>query len=396
VILGLNAVDWIVIVLALVVAYTGWLHGFVVGVLSFVGFVGGAALGLLLVPKLLGWLEPGLGTSILAVLLVLAVASIGQGILAWAGGWVRSKVSIAPARKLDAAAGALIGAAGFLVAAWAIGLAISTAAIPSISSGVRESSLMRAIDDVVPVSPDEVRDAFQEVVVAGGFPEVVVPWTAEPIRGVDSPDGAIQREPGVRQAADSVVQIIGRAECDRILEGSGFVIAEERVMTNAHVVAGVPSPVVQFPDADPMRAQVVMFDPAADIAVLAVPGLELTPLEFAGTTPAIGADGVVIGYPNNGPLNTEAIRVRGSHQLIGHDIYGDEQVARQVVSLRGDIQPGNSGGPLVDLEGGVYGVVFASSLTDPDTGYALAREEVEAMYRQAESATQSVSTGACT
>lgn len=395
-ILGLNAIDWIVIVLALVVAYTGWVHGFVVGVLSFVGFVGGAAVGLLLVPELLGWLDPGLGTSILAVLLVLVVASIGQGILSWAGGWIRSKVSAEPARKIDATAGALVGVAGFLVAAWAVGLAISTAAIPYASSGVRESSLMRTVDDVVPVSPDKVRDAFQDVVVAGGFPEVVVPWVPEPIRDVESPDGTVWRDADVQQAAESVVKVVGRAECDRVLEGSGFVVAEERVMTNAHVVAGVSEPVVQMPDADPMRAEVVMYDPATDAAILAVPGLEVAPLKFADTTPAIGADGAVIGYPNNGPLSTEAVRVRGSHSLLGRDIYDRNEVTRQVVSLRGDIQPGNSGGPLVDKDGDVYGVVFASSLTDPDTGYALDRGEVDAMFRQAESASQPVSTETCT
>lgn len=395
-ILGLNAVDWVVIVLAIVVAYTGWMHGFVVGVLSFVGFVGGAALGLLLVPQLLGWLDPGLGTSILAVLLVLAVASVGQGVLAWAGGWVRSKVSSSPARKIDAIAGALIGVAGFLVAAWAIGLAVSTAAIPYASSGVRESKIMRTVDDVVPVSPDQVRDAFQEVVAAGGFPEVVVPWVPEPIREVDPPDGTIWRDPGVRQAAESVVKIIGRAECNRVVEGTGFVIAEDRVMTNAHVVAGVSDPVIQWPDADPMNAEVVLFDPATDVAVLAVPDLGLAPLEFSDTDPAIGTNAAIIGYPNNGPLNTEAVRVRGSHELLGRDIYDEQQVNRQVLSLRGDIQPGNSGGPLVDVNGEVYGVVFASSLTDPDTGYALDRDEVATLNERAPSASRPVSTGTCT
>ena len=130
-ILGLNLVDWLVIALAVVVAYSGWSHGFVVGLLSFVGFVCGAIGGLLLAPAVLGGFDPGLGVSVLAVLIVLAIASAGQGLLAWAGGWVRGKVSSEPARRFDAGGGALLAVVGLLLAAWAVGLAISSAAIPS-------------------------------------------------------------------------------------------------------------------------------------------------------------------------------------------------------------------------------------------------------------------------
>ncbi|HMG30056.1 MAG TPA: CvpA family protein, partial [Jiangellaceae bacterium] len=172
-ILGLNVVDWLVIVLAVVVAYSGWSHGFLVGLLSFVGFIGGAAGGLLLAPAVLGDLEPGLGVSVLAVLIVLTVAVIGQALLAWAGGWMRSRVSSEPAHRFDAAGGAVLGVVGLLLAAWAVGLAISSAAIPQASAAVRESKILRAVDTVVPVSPDLLREAFESVVAAGRFPEVV-------------------------------------------------------------------------------------------------------------------------------------------------------------------------------------------------------------------------------
>lgn len=395
-ILGLNVVDWVVIVLAIVVAYTGWMHGFVVGVLSFVGFVGGAALGLLLVPQLLGWLDPGLGASILALLLVLAVASIGQGILAWAGGLVRSRVSASPLQVVDAGAGAVLGVAGLVVAAWAIGLAISTAAIPYASEGVRNSQILEAVDNLVPVTPDALRDAFEEVVAAGGLPEVVEPWTSEPIRGVDAPDSTVARDPEIRAAAESVVKVIGRAECDRVIEGTGFSIGNNRIMTNAHVVAGVAEPVVTLPTGENINAEVVMYDSQTDLAVLAVDDLALAALPFANADPERGTDGVVVGYPNNGPLRIEPVRVRGMHELLGRDIYDDRQVSREVVAMRGSVQPGNSGGPLVNGDGEIYGVVFAASLTDPDTGYALARDEVRDMYESAPSASDPVSTGSCT
>ncbi len=395
-ILGLNVVDWLVIVLAVVVAYSGWSHGFLVGLLSFVGFIGGAAGGLLLAPAVLGDLEPGLGVSVLAVLIVLTVAVIGQALLAWAGGWIRSRVSSEPAHRFDAAGGAVLGVVGLLLAAWAVGLAISSAAIPQASAAVRESKILRAVDTVVPVSPDLLREAFESVVAAGRFPEVVGPWVPEPIVEVDAPRAALTRDPEIRAASASVVKIVGRApSCDRVVEGTGFVVARERVMTNAHVVAGVSSPVVTVPDGEPLEAEVVLFDPRTDVAVLAVPGLDRPVLTFHEDV-AAGADAAVVGYPDNGPLSTEPVRVRDEHALLGRDIYGDGTVNRDVVSIRGTVRPGNSGGPLVADDGLVYGVVFAASLTDPDTGYALAASELDAALDQAPGADDPVSTGACT
>jgi len=394
VILGLNAVDWLVIVLAIIVAYTGWSHGFVVGLLSFVGFVGGAIGGLLLAPAILGGFEPGLGVSVLAVMIVLAVAAAGQGLLAWAGGWVRSRVSSEPARRFDAGGGALLAVVGLLLAAWAVGLAVSSAAIPAASAAVRESRILRAVDGVVPVSPDRLRDTFQSVVAAGRFPEVVAPWVPEPILQVEEPTAALIRDPEIRTASESVVKVVGRASCDRVIEGTGFVVAPERVMTNAHVVAGVSEPIVTEPDGDPLAAQVVRFDPRTDIAVLAVPDLDRAPLRFRDD-PAAGADAAVVGYPNNGPLSTEPVRIRGEHSLLGRDIYGDEAVSRDVLSVRGEVRPGNSGGPLVADNGLVYGVMFAASLTDPETGYALALSEVMPHVEQSAASTEPVSTGVC-
>jgi S1-C subfamily serine protease len=393
----MNLVDWLIVVLLVVVAYTGWIRGFLVGLLSFVGFVGGAVGGLLLVPIVLGGLSPGLGVAVLAVLLVLAVASIGQGLLAWLGSWVRSKVTSEPAHNVDAAGGAVLGIIGLLLAAWAVGLAVSSSAIPHASAAVRESWILRNVDDAVPVSPDRLREAFQSVVAAGRFPEVVAPWVPEPIVRVEPPTGTLARDPQIREAAESVVRVVGRAPaCNRVIEGSGFVVGPERIMTNAHVVAGVESPRIAVPGAeDALDGRVVLFDPQTDIAVLAVPDLDQPILDIDDGIGA-GDDAVVVGYPNNGPLAIEPVRVRGEHALVGRDIYGQDQVSREVVSLRGRVQPGNSGGPLLSEEGAVQGMVFAASLTDPDTGYALALDEVTGAIEEGQAAESAVSTGPCT
>lgn len=392
----MNVVDWVIVLLLVVVAYTGWTRGFVVGLLSFIGFVGGAIGGLLLVPVVLSGLTPGLGVAVLAVLLVLAVASIGQGLLAWLGSWIRSQVTSDPARNVDAAGGAVLGVVGLLLAAWVVGLAVSTSAIPHASAAVRESRILRTVDDVVPVSPDRLRSAFQSVVASGRFPEVVAPWVPEPILEVEPPTGTLSRTPEVRAAARSVVKVVGRApECNRVIEGTAFVVSEDRVMTNAHVVAGVRSPRVAAPDGEPITAEVVYFDAQTDVAVLAVPELDRPVLELDDSVQS-GDDAAVVGYPNNGPLSVEPVRVRGEHALMGRDIYGEERVTRDVISLRGRVQPGNSGGPLVSEEGTVYGVIFAASLTDPDTGYALALSEITDAVEQSADAEQPVSTGRCT
>ncbi|HSK26124.1 MAG TPA: MarP family serine protease [Jiangellales bacterium] len=392
--LGLNLLDWFLLLLVLVVAVTGWTQGFVVGLLSFVGFVGGAVGGLLLVPVLLGGLEPGLGTAVLAVLLVLITAFVGQGLLAWAGSAIRTRVAAGPARHVDAAGGALLAVAGLLVAAWAVGLAVASSTIPNAAAAARESAVLRVVDDVVPVSPERLREAFRSVVAAGRFPEVVAPWVPEPIAEVGPPSPALTRDAEIALASESVAKVVGRAAaCGTILEGSAFVVAPERVMTNAHVVAGVSAPTVQIPGEDPLEAQVVYFDPQVDVAVLAVPGLTRAPLELrADVVP--GADAVVVGFPNNGPLAGEPARVRSQQVLLGRDIYGDERVQREVVSVRADVAPGNSGGPLVADDGRVYGVVFAASLTDPDTGYALSPGAVADALAQA-GASAAVDTGVC-
>jgi S1-C subfamily serine protease len=392
----MNVIDWLIVLLAIVVAYTGWSRGFLVGLLSFIGFVGGALGGLWLVPRLLGGLDPGLGSAMLAVLLVLAVASIGQGLLAWGGSVIRAQVSSEPAQRFDAASGALLGVVGLLIAAWAIGLAVSTSAIPHASAAVRDSWILRTVDDFVPLSADRLRNTFQSVVASGGFPEAVAPWVSEPIFAVEPPTVSVIRDPQIREASRSVLKVVGRAPaCNRVIEGSAFVIAPERVMTNAHVVAGVHEPKVFVPDGEPLDARVVVFDPWSDVAVLAVPDLNRAPLEF-NPDAAARADAAVVGYPNHGPLSVEPVRIRSQHDLLGRDIYGDGQVTREVVSLRGQVQQGNSGGPLLAEDGSVYGVIFAASMTDPETGYALSYNEVSDALEAAEGAEEAVSTGQCT
>ncbi len=392
----MNVIDVILIVLALAYAVAGYTQGLIVGFSSFIGFVGGALLGLWLGPRLLGSLSPGLGTAILGLILVLVLATLGQGVTAWVGTAVRRRVRWQSARHLDAVGGALFSVLALLLAAWAIGLAAASSSIPSVSAAARESRVLSTVDSILPDGSRAVVGQFRDLVDAGGFPSVVLPFEPEPIAGVRPPSAVAARTSAVRAASASVVKVLGEAPgCGRVLEGSSFAVGGERLLTNAHVVAGTERVVVVPPDGRRLDARVVYFDARTDVAVLRVARLRLRTLELAAEPAAPGQPAAAIGYPHNGPLVAEAVRVRARRTLVGEDVYGQDRVTREVVAVRGSIQPGNSGGPLVADDGSVLGLVFAASLTDADTGYALAPSELRPALRSTRGATRPVGTGGC-
>lgn len=391
----MSVVDIVLIVLVLAYGIAGYTQGLIVGVWSFIGFVGGAVLGLSLGPRLLTSLTPGLGTAVLGLILVLVLATVGQAVAAWIGSLLRSRVRWSSMRFLDSLGGALFSMAALLLAAWAIGLAAASSSIPSLSAAVRDSQVLRAVDGQLPASARTVVGRFRDLVGAGAFPSVVLPFEPEPISGVREPAPGTARALPVRAASRSVVKVLGEAStCGRVLEGSGFVVGPNRVMTNAHVVAGTTKLAVVDRDGVDRRAFVVHFDSRTDVAVLAVPRLGLPALQFAPQV-RVGQPAAVLGYPRNGPFVGASVRVRQERTLIGEDIYGKASVSRDVVALRGSVVPGNSGGPVVGDRGRVLGVVFAASLTDTDTGYALAASEVRGAVRAGAARRTPVPSGAC-
>jgi S1-C subfamily serine protease len=192
-----------------------------------------------------------------------------------------------------------------------------------------------------------------------------------------------------------VVKISGIApSCSRQIDGSGFVYAPGRVMTNAHVLAGVTDPVVEA-EGEEYEATPVYVDQAVDVAVLAVPGLPQVPLAFAGQVSDTGDDAIIMGYPGGGPLFVGPARVRDQGPISGPDFRNTQTVQRDVYALRGEVRAGNSGGPLFDPAGQVLGVVFASAIDDPATGYALTAQEVDPAARAGLTATTPADTGPC-
>ncbi len=389
----MNVLDWFLVLLVLAYAVSGYWQGFIAGAFATGGLLLGGLLGIWLAPRLLGDAEPALWVSLAALFVVLICASLGQAVLQYAGARIRSQITWQPVRALDAIGGAALSMAAVLVVSWALGVAVSGARLPWASKEVRESAVLDRVDAVMPPNAVEALNSFNDVVGSSFFPRYLEPFAPERIVDVGPPPGGVARDPDVVRAGHSVYKIRGENSCSRGVEGTGFLYGPRRVMTNAHVVAGVARPEVLVGDRE-VRASVVYYNPSIDIAVLAVDGLRGSQLRFDrdGRSQQAAA---VLGYPQDGPYDVQPARIRREQRLRSPDIYGDGTVVREVYSLRSLVRPGNSGGPLVSSAGKVLGVIFAASVTDGDTGYALTADQVADAAATGLTRTTSVSTGAC-
>lgn len=390
-------VDVVVVLLALLYALSGFRRGLVIGVLSLAGFVGGGALAAALLPDALAGWEPPWQRVVLVLGGVLVAALLGQALLVAVGSRLRALVPWRPLRVLDGLLGALMSLLLVGALVWFAAGALRTAPAPVVSRAVEDSRIASALERAVPVDAGAVFAELGSALGEQGFPRVFV-GGEEPIAPVEPPDPAASSaaEAVAAGARGSVLKVTGVAEeCSRGVEGSGFVVAPGRVVTNAHVVAGVDSPEVQVGGEGPrLPADVVVYDPERDLAVLAVPGLEAPALPL-GEVLAPGDAAAVVGFPLDGPYDVETAGVRQVVTALGEDVYGRPGVTREVYSLRADVQPGNSGGPLLDLDGRVVGVVFARSVDDASTGYALTLEESGEVLEAAAAASEPVSTQEC-
>ena len=389
----MNSLDLIILVILVAYAVSGFFQGFVVNLVATLGLLLGGLVALAVVPMLLSGDRPTLSSSLLALGLVIGAGAVGQAIGTLVGSGLRQGLTWRPLRSLDAVAGGALSIVAVLCAAWALGYSVSGTSIPYLSTASRDSTILEKVDGVMPARATSVLRSFNEVLDSNLFPRYIDPFDSEDITQVDPPDEQTLASAGVRRARDSVVKILGQARCDRGIEGSGFAYADGRIMTNAHVVAGVAAPSIVIGDRE-VPTRVVLFDRDLDIAVLAVDGLDLDPLRFDDAGEA-GQAAAVLGYPQNGPFDARAARIRDEIRLRSPDIYDRGQVVRETFSVRGLVRSGNSGGPLVSESGDVLGVIFAASVSDKSTGYALTAKQVADDARKGARATAAVSTGDC-
>jgi S1-C subfamily serine protease len=388
-----NFLDWLLVVVALAYGVSGYWQGFISGAFATAGLLLGGLLGIWLAPVLFDSVDPGIWVSLGALFVVLVCASFGQAALQFLGTRIRARITWQPVRALDAVGGAVLSMAAVLVVAWALGVAVSGASLPTISNQVRSSAVLGQVDEVMPAEADDVLNAFNDVVGSSFFPNYLEPFAPERIIEVGPPAGRIGRDPDVEDAAVSVLKVRGENDCGRGVEGTGFLYSPNRLMTNAHVVAGVDDPTVVVADEE-VAATVVYYNSDIDVAVLAVDDVDRPFLRF-DTSGEPRDSAAVLGYPNDGPYNVQAARIRGEQRLRSADIYGEGTVIREVFSIRGLVQPGNSGGPLVSENGEVYGVIFAASISDDETGYALTADQVAQGATEGITNESGVDTGDC-
>jgi S1-C subfamily serine protease len=376
-----TGIDWVILGAVLLLALFGWAQGFIAGVLALVGFAAGAWLGTRIAPVVL----EGGRESQWAPAFALVGAIVAGGVLAASfegvGARVRARFSSPAFAAVDGALGAVLTACVGLLVAWVLG-AVALRAGPDIRRDVQRSAILRQLNAVLPPTGP----LLNTLRGLDPFPRIDGPEARVP-----APQQGIARDPQVAAARDSVVKILGTA-CGVGVEGSGWVASDGVVVTNAHVVAGQQDTRVLPEGQEPgLDAQAIAFDSRNDLAVLRVPGLDAEPLEIA-RDPESGTSAAILGFPLNGPYDVRAGRLGQTREVVSQDAYGRGPVRRTIVSLRGAVRSGNSGGPMVDGAGRVVTTIFAATTSGPRGGYGVPN----AIVREAlAGASGPVSTGPC-
>ncbi|ADG86939.1 MarP family serine protease [Thermobispora bispora] len=390
-----DLLDLILIGLVVAFAVSGYRQGFIIGAFSFIGFVGGALLGMFIAPPLAGAIVNGdMERALLAIVIVFLTATLGQFICSTIGAVVRSHVTWEPARVVDAFGGSVASGLSVLLIAWLFGSLIVSMSSPVLKEQVVGSIVWQAVDEAIPDSVRALQKPFKDFVETSEWPQVI---TSIGGQNVPPPDeGVLQGSPALARARKAIVKIEGTApSCRKHIEGTGFVYARHRVMTNAHVVAGVTED-LKVIDSTGKRhaATVVHYNPDKDVAVLFVPELQVPALRFDFTAER-GEDAIIAGYPKGRGFTPLAARIRTKLRAESDDIYNRRKVERDVYVIRGKVQPGNSGGPLLSTEGRVYGMIFAAATDQEETGYALTAREILPDAKKASAAVARVGTQEC-
>ena len=388
----MNLLDVVILALIGAAAVSGFRRGAMLQLLAYGGLAVGLVAGALLAPPIASLWENHAAQAGIAVTVVLSLAGIGNAAGWLAGSYLRHHARRSWFGNADAAGGSLVSVLAVVLATWFLALNLVNGPFPTLAREIRSSAVVRTIGSALPRPPSllgEVRRFFNRF----GFPEVFTGLPPAPAGAVQWPSDAEARR-AFDAASDSTVRVVGEA-CGEIQSGSGFVVAPNMVVTNAHVVAGVQQPFVQEQSAGSQPATTVVFDPSTDLAMLRVQLSPGDPLPLADEHVERGSGGAVLGFPGGGDLLGTRAAVRRALDAVGRDIYSDRSVEREVYELQAEVRPGDSGGPFVLPDGTVAGVVFAASSTDPGIGYAIVSTEVIPDVQAAEALTTAVSTGPC-
>ncbi len=383
----MTALDWVIVGFTVLLACYGYLQGFIVGVMSLVGFAVGAFLGTRLAPLLLSQGARSPYAPLFGLLGALLAGGVFASGLEGVGSRLRSALRIPGLRTVDGLLGAALTACVGLGIAWIVGaVALDASGSRPLRGDIQDSAILKALDGILPPSGPILN------ALARFDP---LPSVHGPAADVRPPSRRILRTPGVWVARRSVVRVFGTA-CGLGVEGSGWVAGPNLVVTNAHVVAGETDTEVQIGGVGVgLPARPVVFDPRNDIAILDVPGLSLPVLRMAAN-PQAGSSAAILGYPLDGQFDAEPGRLGRTNAVDTQNAYGEGHVLRSITALRGRVRPGNSGGPMIDEHGQVVATVFAALTgTTRAGGFAVPNRIVRRELRTVPAGDAPVATGAC-
>jgi S1-C subfamily serine protease len=381
--MGFDLVDLVILAATLIGVANGYRRGFWLSAAQYAGLVGGVLLGAAAATPLLDYLgihNPGARPLGAALVLVIG-GSLGSSIGFAAGEPIRRRILHEGVHTAtDSVGGAALSVVAVLTMCWFLGLSFSRGPSAEIAQQIQRSVVLHTLDNAAPRPPAFL--ASVEGILSGVNFSPVFAGLEPGSLPAALPVPASVDTPGVKHAAEFVVRVASFG-CGGMVTGSGFPVGTGYIVTNAHVVSGTSGHTIQSPGGAQMQATVIFFDAERDVAVLYAPGYRGAALTVGNA--GRGTTGAVIGYPGGGPEQTSPAIVDGEITAEGRDIYNSNLVTRQILVIQARVRPGNSGGPLVDLEGRVIGLVFATSAGDPNQAYALSDGEIAGDINQAQS-----------
>ncbi len=384
-------VDALIVLVIVGSIYRSWGSGFVRQILGTGGFFAGLLLGRFLEPHTITLAQTAEVRGIITAATILGMGLIGLGVGEYIGLTLKQHLVKIRLNHFDNSLGSVLTGVSVLLGVWLLATVATSLPSYELRSTIKSSHIISALNRVLPPAPNIIAD-IGHLIDPNGFPDVFI--GNEPIpRGDINLPALGDLSAAVNAAKDSVVRIEGQG-CGGIVSGTGFVVGEGLIATNAHVIAGIDQPYVQ--DANGThKGRVMWFDPKLDFAVLRVSNLIGKPLTFAAERAKPGTPAAVLGYPGGGKFNAGPAAVLDEFNASGHDIYGKGHTIRDIYEIKAKVIPGNSGGPLIDKSGQVLGVIFAESTTYERIGYALTRDQVVGEIQQAAKRQNTVSTGLC-
>lgn len=386
-------IDIVLIALLAIALITGLSRGFLATIGFFAGLAAGAVAAYWVTPFVGQWVTAPAWRGPAMILTGILLLLIGSGLGSSIGAFFRRGADRIKLRVPERLLGGIVNVAAAALTVSFVAGSLTPVGLPVVSAALGSSAVVRTIDDLTPAP---VRTALADLrgqVFAGGIPSFGSLIQIGPVPR--TPEIALD-DPALTQAAQSVARISGTAyACGITSSGSGFVVADDRIVTNAHVVAGVDTPLVELPGQPAREGRVTYFDPVDDIAVISVDQLDATPLPIVSTL-AVGESAVVQGYPGGGPFTSGSAQILSEGTVPVPDIYNGSSAPRDIYAIAGIVRPGNSGGPLLSTSGEVAGIVFARSDTDDNVGYAMTPAELLPVMAQIDALSTPVASGSCT